>query len=104
MKRRLQGANDLVQILLVFGLVAATVSILMDHLRVRQEMLYLARERSDVAFRVRQAEDQARHLSLEERLRQASVSRQAAATGFDAATSAQRVQMAGEPALVRDAE
>ena len=96
MKRKLVGYGDLVRIVVVAGTVGGSCALLLGHLRVRHEVLELAHERSDVAYRIRQAEEQARHLQLEERIRQASVDRSVASAGYRAATHAQRVRLEGE--------
>lgn len=104
MNRRLTGSSDIATIALVCVVVGLAVAILMDHLQVRQEVLSLARKRSEVAYQARQAEDQARHLALEEQIRESAVHRRAAPSGFDAAKAGQRVMLTHGTVVARDAE
>lgn len=104
MRRRLVGNSDLFAIVTLVTVVGIAVALLMSHLQVRHEVLALARAKSELAYRTRQAEDHARHLALEAQIREAAVLRQAAPSAYGAASAKQRVLLQGAPLASRDAE
>lgn len=69
-------------ILLIVCVVSIITGFLLDHLHTRHLLFAAARERSKVAYEVRQLKEEARHLRLEERIRQAGVQRQEAPSRF----------------------
>lgn len=79
---RLRGNSDLMQVLVIALLVALITSFLLEHLRTRRELYAVARARSYAAFQSRELEEQARHLRLEERIREAGVRREEAPEGY----------------------
>lgn len=78
---RLRGNNDLIQILWVVAAVVTITLFLLGHLRTRRDLYSVARERSYTAFQSRELQEQARHLRLEERIREAGVRREEAQIG-----------------------
>lgn len=81
MRRGLRGNHDLWAIALIAAITAMLGFLLLDHLQVRQELYTSARERSHAAFLQRQLLEEQRHLSLENRIRQAAVERPDENTG-----------------------
>lgn len=85
MRRGLRGSHDLWAIFLIAAFTAAMGYLLLDHLQVRQELYTSARERSHAAFLQRQLLEEQRHLSLENRIRQAAVERPGGDSGVQPA-------------------
>lgn len=76
MARGLRGNHDLWALVVTAVLTALLAHLLLSHLRVRQELYSSARDRSRAAFVQRQLLEEQRHLSLENRIRQAGISRE----------------------------
>src|SRR5699024_3278966 len=75
---RLRGNRDVGYILLTVLVVGIITGFLLDHLHTRHLLFSVARERSMTAYEVRKLKEEARHLRLEERIREASVQREEA--------------------------
>lgn len=75
---RLRGNSDIVYIVLIVAMVGVITGFLLDHLHTRHQLFSTARERSMTAYHVRQLKEESRHLRLEERIREASVTREEA--------------------------
>src|SRR5690625_3643953 len=82
-KPRLRGNKDVLYILLVVAIVGIITGFLLDHLHTRHLLFSVARERSMTAYEVRKLKEEARHLRLEERIREASVQREEAPEHYD---------------------
>lgn len=79
---RLRGNKDIAAILLIVTVVSVITGFLLDHLHTRHLLFAAARERSMVAYEVRQLKEEGRHLRLEERIREASVQRDEAPKSY----------------------
>jgi|GEM_PF-7070016 len=95
-KPRLRGNKDVLYILLVVAIVGVITGFLLDHLHTRHLLFSVAKERSMTAYEVRKLQEEARHLRLEERIREASVVRDEAPATY-APTPASRTVRAHLP-------
>lgn len=96
---RLRGNRDIVYILLTVLVVGTITGFLLDHLHTRHLLFSVARERSMTAYEVRKLKEEARHLRLEERIREASVLREEAPDHYSFAPHDRtvRIQLRPEP-------
>lgn len=89
---RLRGNSDILYILLIVTIVGIITGFLLDHLHTRHLLFSVARERSMTAYEVRKLKEEARHLRLEERIREASVVREEAKSTYQPAPAERTVR------------